>query len=112
MVKLMEVTHGHWLYRNVLVHNEICGVDAAMRKELLQLEIEKQIELGGEGLDKQDRYLLEINLGDLKCSSGEEQYYWMILIQTAREDQRLRMIDQNRAVEQSQERDGRNGYIL
>ena len=54
MVKLMEVTHGQWLYINVLVPYEICGVDVAMRKELLQLKIENQIELRGKGLDEQD----------------------------------------------------------
>ena len=70
----------------MLVHDEICSVEVAKRKELLQLEIERQIELGGEGLDAQDCYFLEINLSDLECSSGEDQYYWMIAIQAARED--------------------------
>ena len=54
MVKLMEVTHGQWLYINVRVHDEFCGLNAAMRKELLQLKIENQIELRGKGLDEQD----------------------------------------------------------
>ena len=41
-------------------------------------EIEHQILLGGTGLDKQDRYLLEINVEDLESSSGEDQYYWLL----------------------------------
>ena len=95
-MKLTEITHGQWLYRNVLVHDEVCGVDAAEKKELLQLEIEKQIELGGEGIDEQDCYLLDINLSDLECLSEENQYHCIILIQAAREDRQLKILEQNK----------------
>ena len=54
----------------MLVHNEACGVDAAKGKELLYLKIEKQIELGGEGLDKQDCWLLDIILSNLESLLG------------------------------------------
>ena len=68
--KLIEATHGQWLYRNMLVHDTVSGLKAAERKEELQRKIEYQIELGGEGLYEQDRYLLEINLEDLETSTG------------------------------------------
>ena len=48
------------------------------------------MELGGSGLDEQDRYLLEINLEDLDTSTGEDQYYWLIAIRAARADRILR----------------------
>ena len=41
VVKLVEITHSQWLYRNMLVHDEVCGVGTAKRKELWQLKIEK-----------------------------------------------------------------------
>ena len=72
---LLEATHGQWLYRNMLVYDTVSGLKAAERKEELQREIEDQIELGGAGLDKQYRYLLEINLEDLETLTGEDQYY-------------------------------------
>ena len=75
VTKLLEITHGQWLYRNVQVHNAASGLKAVERKEELQREIEHQILLGGAGLDEQDRYLLEINVGGLDISSGEDQYY-------------------------------------
>ena len=53
-LKLFEATHGHWLYRNILVHDTVSVLKAAERKEELQREIEDQIELGGAGLDEQD----------------------------------------------------------
>ena len=51
VIKLLEATHGQWLYIHVLVRNEAHGVAAAQRKELLQLRIERQIELGEERVD-------------------------------------------------------------
>ena len=89
-IKLLEATYRKWLYRNMLVHNTVSGLKAAERKEELQREIEDQIELGGAGLDKKDRYLLDINLEDLETSTGEDQYYWLIAIQAARADWNLR----------------------
>ena len=38
--KLLEVTHGQWLYRNMLVHDIVSGLKAAERKEELQMAIE------------------------------------------------------------------------
>ena len=91
VIKLLEVTHGQWLYRNVVVHDIVGGLEAVKRKQELQIRIERQIELGGEGLDEQDKYLLEINLEDLEYSSGEGQYYWLLAIQSAREDRALKV---------------------
>ena len=98
-IKLLEITHGQWLYRNVVVHDAVGGLKAAQRKQELQAEIERQKEQRGEGLDEQDRYLLEINLENLENSSGEEQYYWMISIQAAREFRRLKVAEMNRLAE-------------
>ena len=103
-IKLLETTHGQWLYRNVVVHDTVGGLKATQRKQELQAEIERQIEQGREGLDKQDRYLLEINLEDLEKSSGEEQYYWMISIQAAREFRRLKLVETNRLAETREEK--------
>ena len=37
VVQLLEVTHGQWLYRNVIVHDATTGVTAtAMNEEILQ----------------------------------------------------------------------------
>jgi hypothetical protein len=54
------------------------------RKEALQREIERQIELGGEGLAEEDMWMLEVNLGDLEESNGEREAYWLVAIEAAR----------------------------
>ena len=66
-------------------------MEAIERKQELQVEIERQIDLGGEGLDDQDKYLLKINLEDLERSSGEDHYYWLLAIQAASEDRVLKV---------------------
>ena len=80
MVKFLESTHGQLLYRNVQVHDSIMGVNATLRKEELQRLIKDQLDLGGEGLEEADKYLLEINLEDLSTTLGEAQMYWLIAI--------------------------------
>jgi hypothetical protein len=54
-----------------------------MQKEEICRELEYQISLGGEELEEEDQYLLEINLEDLDSSTGEDQVYWLLALQTA-----------------------------
>ena len=86
----MEATHGQWLYRNIQTHDSITGTNATSRKEELQRLIEEQLDLGGDGLEENDKYLLEINLEDLATTSGETQTYWLLAIRAARDGRRLR----------------------
>ena len=90
VVRLLEVTHGQWLYRNMHVHDATAGMEATARKEEIQRFIEDQLERGEEGLDERDHYLLEINLEDLETSTGEDQHYWLLQIEAARCDLALR----------------------
>ena len=87
--KLMEMTHGLWIYRNLMIHDGVSGVLAISRKEKLQEAIEHQLELGGEGLREEDKWMLEVNLGDLSVETGERECYWLLAIQAAREHRRL-----------------------
>ena len=105
VTKLLEATHGQWLYRNVHVHDDIAGVAANARKEWNQQFIEDQLELGEEGLDEKDHYLLEVNLEDLEFTSGEEQHYWLLHIQAARQERALRGANQQRSSRASQRRE-------
>ena len=57
------------------VYDSMMGVNATLKKEELQLLIEDQLELGEDGLEEEDKYLLEINLDDLTTTSGKTQTY-------------------------------------
>ena len=85
-----DYTRSIWLYRNFVVHDAVSGVLANKQKQQLQIEIEKQQELGDDGLLEEDYYLAEINLENLEESNGERQTYWLLAIQTARKAFALR----------------------
>ena len=91
VIRLLEITHGQWLYRNVMVHDKSAGDLATRRKEEIRRELEEQLALGGEGLDEDDMFLLEINLDDLDSSTREDQEYWLLALQAAPEARHLRM---------------------
>ena len=40
---------------------------------------------GMDGLDKEDRWLMEVRLDDLEETSGEDQEYWLLAYQAALE---------------------------
>ena len=90
VVKLLEVTHGQWLYRNVHVHDIISGEKARNRKESIRKELEHQMAVGEDGLAEEDHYLLDINLDDLDHSTGEDQAIWLLALKAARKAQQLR----------------------
>ena len=84
ILKLMETTHGQWIYRNIQIHDSVSGTQITLRKEAIQKEIEEQMERGGDGLLEEDQWMLEVNLGDLENTSGEKETYWLLAIKTAR----------------------------
>ena len=84
VIRLLEVTHGQWVYRNILVHDEACGALRTREKEQLQADIEEQMELGFDGFVAMDRPLATVELEDLESSSGEQQEYWLLAVRAAR----------------------------
>ena len=83
ITRLLEIAHGQWIYRNFVVHDRVAGTLATQSKEVLQAEIETQLELGADDLLEEDKYLLEVNLGNLEDSTGDTQAYWLLAIRTA-----------------------------
>jgi hypothetical protein len=69
----METTHGQWLYRNVQINDAVAGTQATLQKEAIQKEIEEQLETGGDGLLEEDQWMMEVNLGDMENTSGEQE---------------------------------------
>ncbi len=107
IIKLLETTHGQWLYRCVQIHDRAQGTQATLQKEELQKEIEAQQDLGYDRLLKEDQYLAEVNLDDLESSSGERQKYWLVAIPAAWEACLLRGGSQPQECRNRSSRDGR-----
>jgi hypothetical protein len=90
--KLLEITHGLWIYRNLMMHDSLSlsGVLACERKEKLMEAIKEQLALGSDGLREEDKWLLEIDLDDLDGhTTREREVYWLLAIDAARRCFRL-----------------------
>lgn len=109
VIKLLEITHGQWLYRNVVVHDATSGSMANKKKEDIQREIERQQALGMQDLHEDDQYLAEVNLGDLEDVSSERHEYWLVSTVAARKAGRLREQEIMGAVEATSENEAEGG---
>jgi hypothetical protein len=85
ITQLLQVTHTQWIYQCVLVHDRSTGVSISSHQEELLKKIDHQLSLGPEGLEEEDRFLLECNFDTLTMADGEQQEYWLLAIQAARE---------------------------
>jgi hypothetical protein len=85
IMQLLQVTHTQWIYQCVLVHDRMTGTLILVHKEDLLKEVENQLAIGPDGLNGQDRFLLECNFDELATTTGEQQEYWLLGIQAARE---------------------------
>ena len=83
ITKLLECTHGQWLYRNIMVHDKWAGTMANSRKEHLLEAIEEQLEQEDDLLEE-DKYLIEMHIGDMSQSEGTDQEYWLLAMRAAR----------------------------
>jgi hypothetical protein len=89
IMQLLQVTHGQWIYRCILVHNCTTGTLINQHKAKLLEKITKQLLMGVELLMEDDKFLLECNLLAIVSTNGEQQEYWLLAIQAAREASRL-----------------------
>jgi hypothetical protein len=84
ITQLLQVAHGQWIYRCVLVHDWATGIMVNQHKAVLLEEITAQLSMGAESLMEDDMFLLECNLSDIAMTNGEQQEYWLLAIQAAR----------------------------
>jgi hypothetical protein len=82
--RLIEATHGQWIYRNLVMHDQVSGHIITQNKEEILHEMERQKELGGEDLSIQDQWMAEVHLPDITSSTGERETYWLLAIKAAR----------------------------
>ncbi len=88
--QLLQITHGQWIYRCVLVHDHTTGTLVYQHKAELLEKITKQMSMGAESLMEDDKYLLECNPLDIVTTNSKQQEYWLLAIQAAREASQLR----------------------
>lgn len=87
--QLQYISHGQWLYRNMMVHDRAVSNIVMRQKEEIWQALEEQKELGEEEVVEEDRHLLEIKLDDLEAATGVEQTYWLLALHAARAARQL-----------------------
>jgi hypothetical protein len=80
ILKLLKATNGQWIYPNIQIHDAVIGTQVTLQKEVIQPEIKEQMELGESSLLEEDLGMMEVNLGDLENTSGEQEDYWLLAI--------------------------------
>ncbi len=78
ITQLLQVAHGQWIYRCVLVHDRATGIMVNQHKAALLEEITAQLSMGAELLTEDDMFLLECNLSDIATTNGKQQEYWLL----------------------------------
>ncbi len=84
VIRLLEITHGQWVYRNIQVHDEKYGTLRTAQKEQILQDIEAEMELGFDGFLDMDRSLASVALEDLEHRGGQNQEYWLAAVRAAR----------------------------
>ena len=83
ITRLLHITHGQWLYRNISRHHHQHGLlEDADRQALLQ-EIDRYMQLAPEDVPEESQFLLEIDFDDLRTASNEKKSYWVHAIRAA-----------------------------
>ena len=99
VIRLLEITHGQWIYRNLILHDKTSGMLVTRDKETLMEEIVQHIESGGDGLTEAARWMAEVNIDRLDRSLGERECYWLLALQTAQETRVQRELDRRNEIQ-------------
>ena len=82
--RVLDMTHGQWLYRNAVIHERMEDGLTRNEQEALLLKMENQFEQGEDGLSQDDTFLLEFDFESLWSKSGRQKKYWLQAIESAR----------------------------
>ena len=73
-----------------MVHDRTAGDLASQRKEEIGTALEEQFAMGEEGLEEDDKFLLDIDLDKFHDTTREDQEYWLMALHAAREAFQIR----------------------
>jgi hypothetical protein len=62
VTRLLEITHGQWIDRNLIFHKNTTGTLVTQNKETLMAEIIQHIESGRDGLSEEDGPMVKVNI--------------------------------------------------
>jgi hypothetical protein len=75
--KLLHITHGQWIYRNISRHHTKLGLLKDMERRELLVEIDRLMSLDPSEVPEESKFLLEIDFWAIRVASMERQSYWV-----------------------------------
>ncbi len=79
----MNITHSQWICRNITNHHSFLGKITLGTCQAILAEVERQLELGVDGLPPKISCLLEVNPTNLYEAYNATQQYWLNSITVA-----------------------------
>jgi hypothetical protein len=81
--KLLHLTHGQWIYRNISkYHDKLGSIRKTERRDLL-LEIDRLIHLSPDDIPEESKFLLEVDFARLRGGELTTQHYWVHAVKAA-----------------------------
>ena len=81
--KLLAMTHGMWIFSCISKHHRTKGKLVLDSKAKLFKEIERQLAMWEEAIAEEDKWMLKVDITQLRDSSLEEQQFWLHAIEAA-----------------------------
>ena len=81
--KLLHITHGQWIYRNVSKHHSRHGLLKDLERRSLLREIDQYMSVSPEEVPEESRFLLEIDFQQIRTAATESQAYWVHAMRAA-----------------------------
>ena len=81
--KLLHITHGQWIYRNVSKHHSRHGLLKDLERRSLLRAIEQYMSISPEEVPEESRFLLEIDFQSIRTAATESQAYWVHAMRAA-----------------------------
>ena len=83
ITKVLHITHGQWIYRNVSRHHSKHGLLKDLERQSLLREIDKFLSVSPEDVPEESRFLLEIDFQSIRTAATESQSYWVHAMRAA-----------------------------
>jgi hypothetical protein len=81
--KLLHITHGQWIYRNISRHHTKLGLLKDMERRQLLVEIDRLMSIDPSEVPEESKFLLEIDFRAIRVASTEQQSYWVHAVHAA-----------------------------
>eukprot|EP00956_Cyclotella_meneghiniana_P025077 scaffold51495_cov38-Cyclotella_meneghiniana.AAC.3 len=81
--KILHITHGQWIYRNIPKHHATLGMIRKTERRAMLLEIDRLTQLTPEDVPEDSKFLLEIDFSTLRYADTSTQNYWVHAVKAA-----------------------------